>query len=147
MPYIDSNVFIYPAIYRTETQQKARKAKEILHRIESGEITAYTSTLTWDEVVWVVSRVLGRDDGIRQGGKLLGFPNLEFINVDEGILTLAQMLLDKYKLSPRDSIHVASAIGRKIKTVISDDEDFDQVKEITRTPLTKPQQTPNHTKS
>jgi len=51
---------------RTETQQKARKAKEILDRIESGEITAYTSTLTWDEVVWVVSRALGRDDGIRQ---------------------------------------------------------------------------------
>ncbi len=135
MPYIDSNVFIYPAIYQTETQRKAKKAKEILLKIESGELSAYTSTLTWDEVVWVVSRVLGRDDGISQGRKLLGFPNLEFINVDEGILTQAQMLIDKYKLRPRDSIHVASALRRKIKVVISDDEDFDQVKEITRTPL------------
>jgi len=135
MPYIDSNVFIYPAIYQTETQQKAKKAKEILRKIENGELTAYTSTLTWDEVVWVVSKVLSRDDAIRQGKKLLGFPNLEFINVDEGILTQAQMLLDKYKLSPRDSIHVASALGRKINTVVSDDKDFDQVKEITRTPL------------
>jgi hypothetical protein len=135
MAYIDSNVFIYPAIYQTEAQAKAKKAKEILLKIESGELSAYTSTLTWDEVVWVVARVLGRDDGIRQGKKLLGFPNLEFINVDEGTLTLALTLLDKYKLSPRDSIHVASALGRKIKGVISDDEDFDQVKEITRTPL------------
>jgi len=135
MSYIDSNVFIYPAIYQTETQQKAKKAKEILRKIENGELTAYTSTLTWDEVVWVVSKVLSRDDAIRQGKKLLGFPNLEFINVDEGILTQAQMLLDKYKLSPRDSIHVASALGRKINTVISDDKDFDQIKEITRTPL------------
>jgi predicted nucleic acid-binding protein len=135
MPYIDSNVFIYPAIYQTEAQQKAKKAKEILFKIESGQLSAYTSTLTWDEVVWVVSRVLSRHDGISQGKKLLGFPNLEFINVDEGILTQAQTLIDKYKLSPRDSIHVASALDRKIKTVISDDEDFDQVKEITRTPL------------
>mgnify|MGYP001134822774 CR=1 FL=1 len=135
MPYIDSNVFIYPAIYQTEAQQKAKKAKEIILKIESGELTAYTSTLTWDEVTWVVSRVLGRDDGIRQGRKLLGFPNLEFIDVDEGILTVAQMLLDKYKLNPRDSIHIASALSRKIKTVISDDEDFDKVKEIARTPL------------
>jgi len=79
-------------------------------------------------------QVLSRDDGIRQGRKLLGFPNLGFIDVDEGILTVAQMLLDKYKLSPRDSIHIASALSRKIKTVISDDEDLDQVKEIT-TPL------------
>jgi predicted nucleic acid-binding protein len=135
MAYIDSNVFIYPVIYQTEAQPKAKKAKEILLKIESGELSAHTSTLTWDEVVWVVARVLDRDDGIRQGKKLLGFPNLEFINVDEGTLTLAQKLLDKYKLSPRDSIHVASAIGRKIKGVISDDEDFDKVKEITRTPL------------
>jgi predicted nucleic acid-binding protein len=135
MPYIDSNVFIYPVIYQTESQQKAKKAKETLLKIENGEISAYTSTLTWDEVVWVVSKLLSRDDGINQGKKLLGFPNLEFIDVDEGILTLAQNLLNKYKLSPRDSIHAASAVSRKIKAVISDDKDFDQVKEITRTPL------------
>jgi hypothetical protein len=135
MPYIDSNVFIYPAIYQTESQQKAKKAKEILLKIEKGEISAHTSTLTWDEVVWVVGKLLSRDDGINQGKKLLGFPNLEFINVDEGILTLAQNLLNKYKLSPRDSIHAASAVSRKIKAVISDDKDFDQVKEITRAPL------------
>ena len=135
MPYIDSNVFIYPAIYQTESQQKAKKAKEILLKIEKGEISAHTSTLTWDEVVWVVGKLLSRDDGINQGKKLLGFPNLEFMNVDEGILTLAQNLLNKYKLSPRDSIHAASAVSRKIKAVISDDKDFDQVKEITRAPL------------
>jgi predicted nucleic acid-binding protein len=34
MPYIDSNVFIYPVIYRTEAQPKAKKAKEILMKIE-----------------------------------------------------------------------------------------------------------------
>jgi uncharacterized protein len=135
MPYIDSSVSIYPAIYRTESQKKAKKAKEKLLKIEKREISAHTSTLTWDEVVWVVGKLLGRDDGINQGKKLLGFPNLEFINVDEGILTLAQNLLNKYKLSPRDSIHAASAVSRKIKAVISDDKDFDQVKEITRAPL------------
>jgi hypothetical protein len=118
-----------------ETQPKAKKAREILLKIESGELAACTSTLTWDEVVWVVSRVLSRNDGVGQGRKLLGFPNLEFINVDEGIVTIAQELLDKYKLSPRDSIHVASALSRKIKAVISDDQDLDQVKEIKRTPL------------
>jgi predicted nucleic acid-binding protein len=135
MPYIDSNVFIYPVIYQTEAQQKAKKAKEILHKIENGELSAYTSTLTWDEVVWVISRVMGRNDGIAQGRKLLGFPNLKFIDADENVLTQAQTLINKYKLSPRDSIHVASALVRNIKAVISDDADFDQVQEIKRTPL------------
>lgn len=135
MPYLDSNVFIYPVIYQTESHQQAKKAKELLLKIESGELSAYTSTLTWDEVVWVVTKVLGREDGISQGRKLLGFPNLKFIPVDENILTQAQALIDKYKLSPRDSIHIASALDRKIKTIVSDDIDLDQVKEITRTPL------------
>jgi predicted nucleic acid-binding protein len=63
MAYIDSNVFIYPVLYGADNNEKARNAKEILLKIEEGELKAYTSTLTWDEVVWVVSRVMGRDDG------------------------------------------------------------------------------------
>jgi predicted nucleic acid-binding protein len=38
-------------------------------------------------------------------------------------------------LHPRDSIHIASAINKKIQEIISDDLDIDQVKEIKRTPL------------
>ncbi len=135
MPYLDSNVFIYPAIYDEETEPKTKKAKELLQNIENGKLSAFTSTLTWDEVVRVVSRVMGRNEGVIQGKKLLGFPNLQFVAADENVLARAQNLMDKYKLSPRDSIHVASALEKRIKSVISDDADFDQVKEIKRTPL------------
>ena len=78
---------------------------------------------------------MGRNEGISQGQKLLGFLNLEFISVDEHILSQAQALMSKYNLSPRDSIHVASAIDRKLKIIISDDKDADIVKEIKRTPI------------
>jgi predicted nucleic acid-binding protein len=135
MPYLDSNVFIYPVIYPANTQPKAKKAKEILHDVEKGKLTAYTSTLTWDEVVWVINRVMGRSEGINQGRKLLGFPNLQFIPADENVIIRAQRLLNKYKLSPRDSIHVASALEKRTKAFISDDADFDQIKEINRTPI------------
>jgi len=135
MPYLDSNVFIYPVIYQTEAQPKASKAKEILRNVENGKLSAYTSTLTWDEVVWVVSKVMGRSEGINQGQKLLGFPNLQFVTADENVIIQAQRLMNKYKMSPRDSIHLASALERRTKSVISDDADFDQVKEITRTSL------------
>lgn len=133
MLYIDSNVFIYPVIY--ENQLKAKKAKELLLKIEDGEVSASTSVLTWDEVVWVVSKVLSRTDGINQGRKLLSFPNLEFISVDENVISLAQILLDKYDITPRDSMHLASAMTKKIKTIVSDDKDFDQIKEVKRIPL------------
>jgi predicted nucleic acid-binding protein len=135
MKYVDSNVFLYPTLYVADVEPKAKKAKEILQKIESGQLIAATSTLTWDEVVWVSTKHLGRVDGLAQGQKLLGFPNLEFINVDERIIALAQTLMGKYSLGPRDAIHIASALSKKIKTILSDDEDFDQIKEITRTPL------------
>ena len=135
LAYIDSNVFIYPVIYDAEAVEKARRAKEVLTRIERGELLAYTSTLTWDEVVWVVSRVLGRSDGVEQGRKLIGFPNLHFIEIDLTILTQAQRLIERYNLKPRDSIHIASALSRKIKKIISDDKDLDRVKEIKRISL------------
>ena len=135
MPYLDSNVFIYPVIYPAKTQPKAKKAKEILHDVEKGKFAAFTSTLTWDEVVWVINRVMGRSEGINQGRKLLGFPNLQFIPADENVIVHAQRLLNKYKLSPRDSIHVASALEKRTNAFISDDADFDQIKEINRTPI------------
>lgn len=135
MQYVDSNVFLYSVLYSPDLEPKAKKAKEILQKIENKELSAATSTLTWDEVVWVASKLLGRIGGVTQGQKLLGFPNLEFICVDETIISQAQSLMDKYKLTPRDSIHVASALNRKATIIISDDEDFDQIKEIKRTPL------------
>jgi len=84
-------------------------------KIERRELSAYTSTLTWDEVVWVVSRALGRNDSVDEGRELLGFPNIEFIDVDQHTLSTAQTLLEKSGLTPRDSIHLASAINKKNK--------------------------------
>ncbi len=135
MQYVDSNIFLYPVLYQPEVEPKAKTAKIALQKIESGEQPAATSILTWDEVVWVTSKHLGRSEGIIMGQKLLGFPNLEFIDVDQGIVARAQALMSCYALSPRDSIHIASALSKKAKVILSDDEDLDQVKEIKRKPL------------
>jgi uncharacterized protein len=135
LAYVDANVFVYPILYSEDVGAKVKKAKGILQRIEEGEMLVYTSTLTWDEVVWAVRKFMGREESINQGQKLLGFINLHFINVDENILSRAQVLMSNYNLRPRDSIHAASAIDRKLKTIISDDMDFDKVKEVTRIPL------------
>jgi predicted nucleic acid-binding protein len=43
--------------------------------------------------------------------------------------------MGKYNLSPRDAIHLASALSRKAIAIVSDDEDFDQIKEIKRIPI------------
>jgi predicted nucleic acid-binding protein len=78
---------------------------------------------------------MGKNEAINQGQKLIGFTNLQFISVDEKILSQAQTLISTYYLKPRDAVHAASAISRKIETIISDDQDFDEIKEIKRSPL------------
>jgi len=135
MLYLDSNIFIYPAIYSSSSEPKVEKAKEILSNIEFGKIEAYTSTLTWDEVVWVVSKVMGRTEGVNLGKKLLGFPNLKFIPTDSSIVSRAQKLMEKYKINPRDAIHIASALDKKIIEVVSDDSELEIIKETKRVPL------------
>ena len=83
--YVDSNIFILPVL--GEESERARGARTVLERVESGELLAYTSILTWDELVWVVSKVLGRADGIQAGRKLLNFPGLRLIDVTAQVVS------------------------------------------------------------
>jgi len=131
LPYLDSNVFIYPVIYDERTV-KSRRAKGILAKVSTGELRGFTATLTWDEVVWVTSKVLGPKDAWEQGHKFLGFPNLALLSIDEATLIRAQQVMEKYNLKPRDALHAAAAIGSGQSEIISDDSSFDKVREIER---------------
>ena len=131
--YIDSNVFLYPVLY--SGIKEAETAGEILTGIEQKNIQAYTSTLTWDEVSYVVERAFGKTDSIEVGKKFLNFPFLRFIPVDDEIIRRSQVIREKYNLKPRDSIHISCAIERNISEIITDDADFDGIKEITRIPI------------
>nr|MDO8097670.1 type II toxin-antitoxin system VapC family toxin [Candidatus Njordarchaeota archaeon] len=132
MPYIDSSVLIYPIIYEEAIVAEAGRCKDLLFKIASGEFEAYTASLTWDEVTWVVRKLSGIDSSLDVGRKLLSFPNLRLLGVKKTTISQAQEIAEKYRLSPRDSIHVATALENRIATVVSYDRDFDSVKEIKR---------------
>lgn len=131
--YVDSNVFLYPVLYNE--LEESKEARKILSQIEEKKIHAYTSTLTWDEVSYVVERILGKTDAIEVGKKFINFPFLRFITVDDEIIRRSQVIREKYNLKPRDSIHLSCAIERNISEIITDDSDFDHIKEIKRIPL------------
>lgn len=133
--YIDSNVFLYPVLYND--LKESLKAKDILSQIEGKNIQAYTSTLTWDEVTYVVERAMGITDAIEVGKKFINFPFLRFIPVDDEIIRRSQVIREKYKLKPRDSIHLSCAMARNISEFITDDTDFDGIKDIKRIPVSQ----------
>ena len=127
--YLDSNVFIYVILYSGEI---AEKSKEYLRKASDGEFNAYTSVLTWDEVVYVVGKVAGFEESLKVGKILLKMPFLEFLDVNYAICEDAQKLAERYKLLPRDAIHAALALRYCDGTIISNDADFDVVEGLRR---------------
>src|SRR5438067_148523 len=133
MLYLDANVFIYPVLHRGP---KSEAAAALLARVEAGEEPAATSALTLDEVLWVVGKNAGRDVALRHAQLLLDLPHLRIVPVrDTEVRSALDLMRAHRKLSPRDAVHAAAAIGAGIFTIVSDDSDFDPVSELTRRPL------------
>ena len=132
--YLDSNVFIFAAIAE---DKRAKKAQSILKEVLSGSVNAVTSALTMDEVLWVLwKETKNRDFAIEQCQRILEFDNLELIDVNKNIIQDSMHLMRENPfLKPRDSIHLASAFNNNITQIVSDDADFDNVKEIERIEL------------
>ncbi|MFV9631076.1 MAG: PIN domain-containing protein [Methanosarcinales archaeon] len=112
-----------------------RKGSKVVFEVKSDEIRACMSYLTWDEIVYVISKISGRDNGKRAGSDFFLFPNLRIPGVDEEIVKYAQNLIEKYNLKPRDAIRAASAIKNGAKEIITNDNDFDIVNELERVGL------------
>lgn len=132
MSYVDSNIFIYPIIYDPASIREAARARDFLLEIALGKIEAYASPITWDEIAWVVRKVLGTDISLNQGRKFLSFPNLKLLAIKRTTALKAQDIMEKYGLEPRDALHAAVALENKITTIVSYDEDFDKLKVMKR---------------
>lgn len=130
MIYIDSNVFIYAFI---DAGDKGSKARLLLKKIREGkEVPAVTSALTFDEVFWIVKKEKGFNNALKAGRALLEMPNLMFLEVNDEVIWKAYELIKKYKLGPRDAIHLSSALIHGVYTIVSEDKCFDNVEEIER---------------
>jgi predicted nucleic acid-binding protein len=133
MHYLDSNAFIYPALY---DGPKATNAAELLADIVAGRTKGATASLTLDEVIWIIGQEATRDDGIAQGERLLKLPNLRILAVDGPVLMRSIKQLRAYDhVTPRDAIHLATMGEHGIHSIVSDDADFDAVESVERVPL------------
>jgi predicted nucleic acid-binding protein len=130
--YFDSNIFIYPIVYDEAKVVEAKKSKDFLLQTALGKIEAYTSSITWDEVTWIVRKLFGIDFSLNAGRQFLSFPNLRLLGIKRTTVFKAHEIMEKYKLAPRDAIHAASALENKITTIVSYDKDFDSLEEIKR---------------
>lgn len=129
MIYLDANIFLNAVL---NSGEKGKRARALLDDVQKGKKRGATSTLTYDELFWVVQKHRSFDDALEAARALLGMRNLTFLDVDSTVLWRAYDLAKAYRLNPRDSIHLACALANRIFTMISEDKDFDEVKEIER---------------
>lgn len=129
MIYLDSNVFISAALYDEDIGPLARK---VLNLIRLGKVEACTSTLTFDEVYWIVKREKGKDNALKIVKAMLKMRNLSFLPVDKEVIWRTYELLSEYDLGPRDGIHLACALIGKANMMVTEDAHFERVGLIER---------------
>jgi predicted nucleic acid-binding protein len=128
-------------------------------RIETGEFTAYTSVLTFDELTYRLLLALIRDrygdnplERLRNDeeamiarfypqlaphlARLRMFPNFFLIDVTVSDLNIMDEAILQYHLRPRDALHLTAMHKCGCFNIVSHDADFDRVPTIQRYTLT-----------
>ena len=126
--YLDSTVFLNAIL---DTESLGENSRKLLEKVEEGEIKASTSVLSFDEIAWIVKKHRNYETSLVAVKDFLDI-SIKFIDVNYETICLSYDLMKKYKLRPRDAIHAASALSKNIKIIISEDDDFDDIKEIKR---------------
>jgi len=134
MFYLDANLFIYASLDKGILGNQSR---EIISLLNKGKINGITTSLTLDEVIWVVWREKGKELGIKAGKEIFEISNLDIVEISKKTILNAIELMEKYDLKPRDAIHLSAAIEHGVFTIISEDKDFDKIKEIERLDFAK----------
>ena len=132
--YVDSNLFIYAS---SEEGIISKNAYEIIKKINDGNLIAYTSTLTMDEVLYIIQKKVGREIAANIIENYIKLNNLNIISVDLEILNKSIEIYKQTNLKPRDSIHLAVMKINKISAMISSDPDFDKIKDVKRIDFSK----------
>jgi predicted nucleic acid-binding protein len=130
-------------------------ARSLFTRIEAGDLRAYTSVLTFDELAYRLLLALVRDrypgsplERLRDQEaqmiaefypqlsphltRLRAFPNLSLVDVTPSDLEIMDEGLRMYHLRPRDALHLAAMQKCRCFDVLSHDSDFDRVPTVQR---------------
>ena len=132
MIYLDANFFIFALFDQTK---KGSKARQIQKGIIEGEINAFTSALALDEVMWVIIKNKKSHLLRKVIEDIYSMPNLTVREVSSLIPLHALGFMEKYNLKPRDAFHLAVMENLQLVTIVSDDSDFDSIKNIRRLKL------------
>ncbi|MFW6111318.1 MAG: type II toxin-antitoxin system VapC family toxin [Thermoproteota archaeon] len=128
--FIDTNIFIYTL---EKHPRFGIKSKNILEKVDSAEIQAYTSTLTLQEICWY----LEADQKIpqmREAVERILNSQVKIIQVPpSGILEATKLKQNFPKIELNDLINYSLMKIKQIKRIYTNDRHFDKLPDIQRT--------------
>ena len=147
--YLDTNAF-YLLL-----REIASQATELFRKIERGNLYAYTSALSFDELAYRLLLGLIRDvygksplDRLRQDesgmvaefsskvdlllARVMSYPHLTVVSVEQSDILSMRENIRQLRLMPRDALHLAAMQKVDCFHLVSEDSDFDHIPGITR---------------
>jgi len=112
--YWDANCFLG---WLKAEPDKVRLCEGVVQAAEAGKVKIVTSALTLTEVIWLKGHPKlprEREDAIRD---FFQQEYIQLVNVDRGTAEQARELVWAHNVKPKDAIHVATAIRRKVEVL------------------------------
>lgn len=149
--YFDTSAFFFFFRY---SEEHTNFVKPYFQKLQDGEITGITSSLTFDELFYTLlmrliekkyskhpSQVIRENPTVikefsaqlkQVNETLLSFDNLKIIPADKNIVGKIPILMETHGLLPRDCIHLQTMLNHSENEILTTDSDFDNVQRISR---------------
>lgn len=127
---LDMNVILRYVAADHPTMSPA--ARDLLRRIEDGEVRVIVTPMIVAEVVFTLQRFYRkrREEICEVVGALLNLPDMEIR--DEAVCRMALELYQTHAISFADAYTAATMLHDGVKEIYSWDRDFDRIEGITR---------------
>lgn len=126
--FLDASFLIY---MNTITSEDRKELDELFRRLL--EESLFTNILVIDETLYISERRFGFPYRITLDFiKEIVLPYTEIIPIEEEDLRLLEKYLLAYTLRPSDAIHLATMEKACVDHIVTEDEDFDKVREVKR---------------
>lgn len=121
--FIDANVFVNAFVLLDV--KKNRASRELLAKLEQGEINLLTDYFVLAEAHHIIERYKGINKASEVIRKILTFAHLEIVAVDGFAFFEALKRVGKYQLKINDLVHYTIALLKNASGIYSYDKDFD----------------------
>ena len=144
--YLDTNAFYF---FFFEDEKYSQGIKRFFSQMHAGEKTGVTSTLTLDELSYVVLlRLIERKykkhplDVLRNSRQailefmrqiqqmfdvIFSLNNLALVDANTSSIAMIPTTMEKYLLLPRDALHFITAKNTGCTEILTTDSDFDNI--------------------